>query len=179
MTRTSKFLIRGRPGSGKSTALNLIEERLRDLGVRVAGIKTPEVRLEGRRIGFKVVDISTGDSAMFASISLRSQHRVGRYGVDLSLFESVAIPALTTGLKEADVILIDEIGKMELLSKDFTEIVGKIWESSKAAVGTVPVSRLPLVERLVKSSKVFWVERGKAERIADAIVNMIVSHLGI
>ena len=179
MVRTSKFLIRGRPGSGKSTALNLIEERLRDLGIEVAGIKTPEVRSGSRRIGFKVVDISTGDSVLFASVSFSSHQRVGRYGVNVSLFESVAIPALVNGLKVAKVILIDEIGKMELLSNKFVEAVKRIWESNKIAVGTVPISRVPFVERLVRSSEVFWIKRGEAEKIAKTIVGKIVSYLNI
>ncbi len=79
----------------------------------------------------------------------------------------------------AKVILIDEIGKMELLSNKFVEAVKRIWESNKIAVGTVPISRVPFVERLVRSSEVFWIKRGEAEKIAKTIVGKIVSYLNI
>ncbi len=172
-------MIRGRPGSGKSTALNLIEERLRSLGIRVSGIKTPEVRSGVKRVGFKVVDISTGKSALFASIFITSKYRVGRYGVDLDSFESIAIPALESGLREAEVLLIDEIGKMELLSDRFVSIIDRVWSSDKVAVGTIPITKIYFIEKLVRRSKVFWIERGRSREIADKIVDMISSHLGI
>ncbi|MHA1442845.1 MAG: nucleoside-triphosphatase, partial [Candidatus Heimdallarchaeota archaeon] len=53
---------------------------------------------------------------ILAHINERSQYRVGKYNVNLTDFEQVAIPEME---KEADLVIIDEIGKMELFSESF------------------------------------------------------------
>ncbi len=145
------------------------------MGVKVGGIKTPEIREGGRRIGFKVVDILSGRERVFSSLSLRSHHKVGRYGVDINSFEEIALPALERSLKESKVILIDEIGKMEALSENFNRLIKKIWNSDLICVGTAPSYRLPLVEELLPKSRVFWVRRGESFRVAQSILDEIAS----
>ena len=114
------ILITGPPASGKST---LVQELIK--GKKVCGITTPEVRKDGERWGFKVVDIKTGRQGILASIEIKP-HVVSKYGIDISDFDRIAIPAIETGIKTKDsAIVIDEIGQMEMHSDNFRKIVLK------------------------------------------------------
>ncbi len=124
----------GLPGSGKSTAFMFCVERLREGGYSVGGISTPEIRSRGRRIGFSVVDIATGRKAPLAGVDVISKFRVGRYGVDVSGFESVALTALDYAEMSCEVVCIDEIGRMELFSEPFKRKVEGLIMGSKPMV---------------------------------------------
>lgn len=81
-------------------------------GVRVVGFTTQEIRERGHRIGFHVEGLS-GGRATLAHIDLLGPPRVGKYGVDIASFELVGLPSLA---EAASVVVIDELGKMELAS---------------------------------------------------------------
>lgn len=177
MVGKGKFIITGRPGSGKSTCVALIIEGLRSKGIRFGGIRTPEVREGGIRTGFIVEDLLTGESDIFASTGFRGGPSVSKYVVDVGRFESIALPALNRALEECEVILIDEIGKMELLSSKFIEMVRKIWKSDSIAIGTAPLAKIREVEELKMISEVIHLERGEAGRVASYLINSISSLL--
>ncbi|KON29228.1 hypothetical protein AC482_07110 [miscellaneous Crenarchaeota group-15 archaeon DG-45] len=132
-----KFFLTGPPGSGKSTALLRCVEGLRGRGFTVGGISTPELRREGRRIGFGVVDLASGARALMAGTEVVSSLRVGRYGVDLAGFESVALPALDHAEESCDVVCIDEIGPMELFSGPFKRSVEALIRGPKSMVAVL------------------------------------------
>ena len=168
------FIVRGRPGSGKSTTVSVVRERARDLGLDVAGIVTPEIRVGGRRVGFEVVDISTGGRKVFAHVKYTSPIRVSKYAVRVDLFDEVATPALERALK-ADLAIIDEIGKMELFSETFKRLVLEIADSRVPLVGTAPSYDLPFVNKLINRAdvKVYWVRRGESSAVAEMLLREI------
>jgi nucleoside-triphosphatase len=116
---TGKIFLTGQPGSGKSTVFIKSIKLLQEMGCKVGGIHTPEIRRKGKRIGFNVVDIASKRTEVLASVNIKPVHRVGKYGVNLPGFESVAIQAIDYAENNCDIICIDEIGRMELLSKQF------------------------------------------------------------
>jgi nucleoside-triphosphatase len=177
MRKEGKFIIIGRPGSGKSTCITLLLEKLRASGIKVGGIRTPELRERGVRKGFAVEDILTGRTDVFASTDFKEGPSISKYRVDVMRFESIAIPALRRALEECDVVIIDEIGKMELLSGKFLEIVRDIWESDTISVGTAPLVKIGEIERLKSSSEVVTIERGDSERISNYLFNKIIDLL--
>jgi len=135
--RGGKIFLTGPPGSGKSTVFLGCVELLQGLGFTVGGIATPEIRSRGRRVGFSVVDLATGRTALLAGIEVSSSFRVGRYGVDVSGFESLALPALDQARDRCDVICVDEIGRMELFSKKFEQRVDELIRGSKPMVSVL------------------------------------------
>ena len=141
-----RLLIEGRPAIGKTTVARRLAALLREAGVPVAGFVTDELRERGRRVGFAVETLE-GARAVLAHVDLRGPPRVGKYGVDLPAFERIALPALAS-LPERGVVLIDELGKMELASEAFCEAVSRLLEEAVALVGTVHVGRNSFTDAL-------------------------------
>ena len=129
-----KILLTGSPGCGKTTAIRRIVEKL-DLG-RVAGFYTQEIRIDGVRKGFgwKRLD---GPEGTLAHIDIRGPLKVGKYGVDVAEFERLVVPVLDIANLDADLFVIDEIGKMECLSQLFVAVVDRLLRSDKSLLATV------------------------------------------
>ena len=132
-----RVLLTGLPGSGKSTVLLKIVERLRAEGLNVGGFITPEVRVKGRRIGFKVIDLYSGKEGVLASSERETGPRVGRYRVNVQGFEEVALPALDYAERECDLVCIDEIGRMELFSQAFRRKIEELFRTEKPILAVV------------------------------------------
>jgi nucleoside-triphosphatase len=132
-----KIFFTGRPGCGKSTVVHQIVQVLKEKGLKVGGITTPEVREEGRRVAFRVKDVLTQAQGILASVWTMHGPRVSKYRVDVESFEKVALPALERALKECEVIVIDEIGAMELFSLKFKQKVHEVLTSDKVVLATL------------------------------------------
>jgi nucleoside-triphosphatase len=139
------LLITGVPGAGKTTALRRVADGLqgrRRRGHRARGFLTDEIRSGHRRVGFSITSLA-GETAVLAHVETRSAHRVGRYGVDLEaldrLVAATLVPAATTAAPagEAELFLIDEIGKMECFSGRFVEAVKILLEAPHPVVASV------------------------------------------
>jgi nucleoside-triphosphatase len=158
-----KVLLEGRPGAGKSTVVLRLAQLLQEQGTKVGGFVTGELREEGRRCGF-AVETFEGERAILAHVSLPGPPRVSRYGVDLEAFERVALPALeATG--DADVVIIDELGKMELDSTRFCKAVARLFDSALPVAATVHVFRHPFTDALKRRNGVERLHVTKATRV--------------
>ena len=163
-----KIFLTGTSGSGKSTALMKVIERLEAKGLRIGGIITPEVRVKGRRIAFKVVDLSSGEEGVLASTDQLTGPRVGRYRVNIPDFERVALPALSFALEECDITCIDELGTMEFFSAKFKQKVKEILSSGKPVIAVVHHNYAEIYERI---GTLFQVTQENRERIVSTIVS--------
>ncbi len=134
MTTTRKNLfVTGRPGVGKTT---LIERVLETLDAEAGGFYTRELLDNGRRVGFSIVGLH-GDSGVLAHVDHESSYRVGKYGVNRDDLERVGVRALTEALTHSKLIVMDEIGRMELCSVPFREAVGRALDSPIPVFGTL------------------------------------------
>jgi nucleoside-triphosphatase len=157
-----RVLVEGRPGSGKTTVAARLAGLLRERGVPVAGFVTHELREGGRRVGFEV-EAFDGERATLAHVDLPGPPRVGKYGVDLAAFEQVALASLAAPPKPG-VVVLDELGKMELASQPFRDAVRQLFETSADIVATVHVFRHELTDELKRRSDVELVRVTKATR---------------
>ncbi len=139
------ILIQGLPGVGKTTLVRAIAERLS--GFRFGGFYTEEIRDRGRRVGFRIQTWS-GETGILSHKSFKKGPRVGTYRVDVSGFEALGVTALEKALRTSDIILIDEIGKMELFSRRFQEVVMRCLDSPKPVLATVMSRSHPFVDRI-------------------------------
>jgi nucleoside-triphosphatase len=102
----------------------------------VGGFVTREVREHGERVGFQIEDFA-GGRAMMAHIGWTTGCPVGRYRVDVTAFDSIATPAIEQALSAADVIILDEIGQMELCSRTFGRAIGELFTATAPLVLTI------------------------------------------
>jgi nucleoside-triphosphatase len=128
------ILFTGRPGVGKTTVIMKLIGGLEGAG----GFYTEEIRQRGERKGFRIVTLR-GKKGILAHKDLNSSYRVGKYGVNIEDLENIAGKSILLALDDAKkkIILIDEIGRMELYSPKFQEAVIKALDSSKRVIGTL------------------------------------------
>lgn len=130
-------LLAGRPGVGKTTVVRRTAERLVEAGFEVAGFYTEETRDErDRRRGFRGVPLAGGQAATIAAVDLEGEPRVSRYGVDVEAVDRLAEEHLDPG-DDVDVVLVDEIGKMECLSDLFVDRVRALLDAGRPVLATV------------------------------------------
>jgi nucleoside-triphosphatase THEP1 len=153
------ILLTGRPGVGKTTVIRRTAEQLRSW--RVCGFYTQELRQGGRRTGFEVMTMD-GQEGRLAEVGLSSPHQVGRYGVDLESFERLALPALS--VPEADLVIIDEIGKMECFSLAFQQAVRRALDGSVPVLGTVGLGGGPFMREIRSRGDLQLLEVTRASR---------------
>jgi len=103
-------VISGKGGVGKTTVVKKVANQLLD---RAGGFYTEEIREKGIRKGFLMRTL-WGESSILAHVNIKGPFRVGRYGVNVDAFERIVVSCLETALKGDKIIIIDEIGKMEL-----------------------------------------------------------------
>ncbi len=144
MTTNRTILLTGRPGSGKTT---LIRRVLARLAGSAGGFYTQEIREAGRRTGFKIITLD-GGRGILAHVDISSKHRISKYGVDLSALETFAIPAMLDAVEHNKLVVIDEIGPMELLSPEFRQVVLDILGSSASVLGSIVWRSTPFTDQI-------------------------------
>lgn len=168
--------LNGKPGAGKSTTVRRIADELTDLGVPVAGIVTEEIRDGDRRRGFAVCSLRTGECAVFADVDLPGPPRIGRYGLDLERFEAVALPELEP--PPGGVLVIDEVGPMELESEAFRDRVAELIEQPLHAVVTMPGRTHPFLERIRAAGEQRYVTPDTRTTLPREVVELLAQRLG-
>ncbi len=147
MGRGIKVGITGLPGAGKTQALIKVIEMLEEESLAVGGMVTEPIVENGKRVGFYVMDWKSKRKAIFAHIETESKFYVGKYGVNLESLDTVGVEALNDATKNADVIVIDEVGKMEVESEKFVKAVKDAMEVDKPIILTLhKKSRNPLLQ---------------------------------
>ncbi|MHC4717543.1 MAG: NTPase [Planctomycetota bacterium] len=159
----NKILVTGRPGVGKTT---LVREVAASAAPLAGGFVTEEIRVSGRRTGFRVEDIVSGRRGVLAHVDRPGRPRVGRYGVDVAAFDRVGVAALRAALGREGCVVIDEIGKMELCSAAFREAVAAVMDSDRPVLATIPVFRNPFLDALRGRDDVTVVELTLSNRDA-------------
>ena len=167
-----KILLTGHPGSGKTSSVRGVVERLRGR-VPMTGFFTEELREGGRRVGFQGVTLD-GRTFALAHVRTGGSLRVGPYGVDLEGLESIGLDALTPR-EPGSVVVLDEIGKMECLSEAFKTRVAQLLEDETPLIATVAAVGVGFVKRVRNTAhaKHFTMTRGESEGMAGEIARLV------
>jgi nucleoside-triphosphatase len=145
---TARLLLTAPPRTGKTTVVRRLLELLHEANVPVCGFLSCEVREHGQRVGFMVEEIG-GPKAVMAHVSWQTGPRIGRYGVDVSALERIALPAIAHALTtDGAVAIIDEIGPMELLSPAFVVRLEALFDANLPIVATIHQRGHPLTDAL-------------------------------
>ncbi len=132
-TPVKNILITGYPGVGKTTLLRRLAVALQNF--HPVGFYTAEIREGGVRKGFELISLD-GKRGLLSHVDIRSACRVGKYGVDVTGFEQF-LEKIDFRNPAAQLLVIDEIGKMECFAKRFRKLIMELLESDKVLVATI------------------------------------------
>jgi len=165
------LLLTGKPGTGKTA---LIKEALARTKVKGGGFYTEEIRTGGIRQGFQIVTLD-GQEAILANVGISSPYQVSKYKVDTDALDRVGVSVLHRALKESDLIVIDEIGKMELLSPRFREAVTQAINSGKQVLGTIMLNPHPFADEIKRHPEVetLLVTRDNRNEVLRKVLNWL------
>ena len=126
-----------------------IHDHYKNKGLRVDGMLTQEVRKGDERIGFKITDLSSGAEGWLARVGDSVGPRIGNYSVDTEDLEEIGVGALKRAAeRSADLVLVDEIGPMEMTSSAFRGTLAKLLSGGRTVIATVKYgSHYPEIER--------------------------------
>jgi nucleoside-triphosphatase len=171
----SVYLITGMPGTGKTS---LIKQALTYPDIKAGGFFTEEIRSRGIREGFRIVTLD-GKVALLSHINIRSPHRVSKYGVDIRIMDSLGVETLKQAAEQCDIVVVDEIGKMEILSERFKSVILEIIDSGKKVLGTIMLKSDPWVDTIKQKPQVnlLVLTRQNREETLGHILDWIKSDL--
>jgi len=166
------ILICGPPGVGKTT---LVKKILESINLRAGGFYTEEIKENNRRVGFKIISLDNQEGIL-AHISIKNSRRVGRYGVNIYDLENIGVKCLNQALKDDDLILIDEIGKMEVFSEEFKEKVLDCLNSEKFVLATIGIGGDKFISKIKERKDIvlFTTNIENRDRLKDRISSLIL-----
>jgi nucleoside-triphosphatase len=155
-----KVLLTGRPGCGKTT---LIKRVVNDLALPAGGFYTEEIRQRSQRVGFKIITLN-GQDAVLAHVNFSTKHRVGKYGLDLNALEKIGTEAICMAARARQLVVIDEIGPMEIRSRIFCDVVNEALASGKPILGTITARSFPFTNAIKKRHDITLIEVRSSNR---------------
>lgn len=167
------LLLTGRPGVGKTT---LIKAAIAPLGDRAGGFYTEEILGPGGRKGFRLITLD-GQSGVIAHVDIKSRSQVGRYGVKVEVIDQLGAAAIRSAVDHNSIVIIDEIGKMELYSSPFQSAVLKAIASPKVVLATAMLDDHPWVTALkvLPQVTVWEVTKKNRDRLAAELLRWLQS----
>ena len=161
------YLLSGAPGAGKTT---IIKQTIDMINRKAGGFYTREIRQQGVRQGFELVTLD-GASVILAHTNIDSPYRLNKYGIDIKKLDMIGVSALQRAMKECDIVVIDEIGKMELFSSAFREAVLEVLNSKKKLLGTIMLPSHPWADHIKQDPRVQvqHVSRSNHQQILEEI----------
>ncbi len=168
-------MLTGAPGVGKTTIVNRLCAYCSARGLAVHGITTREIRENGQRVGFKITDVATGDEGWLARRDYSEGPRIGSYRVVTSDLEGIGVTALNLAIEgHADIVVVDEIGPMEMTSLSFRNAVSRIFDKEQPMVTTVKLgSHYPEVEKIRRQAKTLEITKDNREDIYRELIEQI------
>lgn len=166
--KAKNILLTGPPRCGKTT---LIEKIIQQINKPCRGFFTREIKERGKRAGFSIITLDKKE-AVLAHENSSSPIRVGKYGVNLDQFEKIAIPSISPANNE-EILIIDEIGKMECYSSLFRGTLLKILGAPNRVMATIALKGPPFIEDIKKRDDITLIQITRENR--DALVNSLLN----
>lgn len=152
MEKNNKYyknvLLTGRPGIGKTSVILKV---IQQFPGKMGGFITKEIKKSGKRVGFELETLN-GKRGILAHIDIKSPYKVSRYRINIDDLKKIGVKSIKNALEDCKLIVIDEIGKMELFSSNFRDVVLEALNSNVKLLATITHSNLPFVSD-IKSRK--------------------------
>ena len=159
----------GAPSSGKTT---VIKKVIKGLTSAAHGFYTEEEKAADKRIGFLMQTLD-GRKGYLAHQDIKSDFYIRRYGVSIENIETIAVPAITP--INSDIIILDEIGKMECFSQKFKKAAAKALDSPNIVVGTITFGGNDFILQVKQRSDIEIIEvtLGNRDSLPDLILRKV------
>ena len=167
----TSIILTGAPGVGKTTTVMDVAQKLKKRGIKVGGVISREVRTNNVRTGFEFIDHATNDRDVLASVT-ENDPRVGKYFVSLAGCRFAA-DRLKNAIINSDVIVCDEIGPMELKSKEFIDAASNLLRTDRKVIVVIHQKlQHPLISEFrEKSSSLININIGNREKVAKILLD--------
>jgi len=169
-----KIFLTAKPRTGKSTAIKKIVEFLGK--ENCYGFYTEEIRVNGIREGFKIITMD-GREGVFASTTSNSKIRLSRYGLDMDTFENLCISSIKNISDENKMIVIDEVGPMQIFSELFKQTLEEVLELSNPIIGAVFFDKYPWIDefKLRKEIKVVEITVENRDDMPEQLIKTLMA----
>lgn len=173
------WLVTGAPGVGKSSVISRVLVKLKSRGVIVGGCVTAERRLKGERVGFTIEDLTNGVKGTLAGTTGVLGPKVGRYRVSLVDLARVAAKGIFDAVSSSELVVIDELGPMELVSPDFRRAVKSCIDSGKPLLAVVHQNMQDdlLLELRHNAEVIVTVSLTNRDGVADELAPLLLMRL--
>lgn len=169
------YLLTGKPGIGKSSAIKKIVNAVGSASC--GGFYTEEIRVQGIRMGFRLVTLD-GREGIMAYKGLAGPISVGSYGLDLACLDNLGVTAIYEALANQKLVIIDEIGPMEIYSERFKKAVLDALNRSTPLLGTIALRSHRWLDAVKQHKRVTIYELTLANRdnvvaeVKDALMSL-------
>lgn len=173
MSNKKNIFLTGAPSSGKTTVIKKIIDKLHS---RANGFYTEEERVGGKRVGFLMKTLD-GRKGYLAHQDVKSDLHVRRYGVSIENIEAIAVPSITP--VKNNIIILDEIGKMECFSQAFRQAAANALDAPNMVIGTITFGGDDFIQTIKKREDVEIHEVTVENRdFLPVMILQMISHLG-
>ncbi|MBC7222458.1 DUF2478 domain-containing protein [Candidatus Bipolaricaulota bacterium] len=147
------LILTGPIGSGKTRSALALAQALSEKGIPLGGVLSPRVMVAGKTVGYLVRDLRSGKELLLCSQDPPGI-RFRRYFFRPEAL-AFANEVLIKAAKEAEVVVVDEVGPLELSGGGFAPGLKACFASSAFLVLTVRPALVP--EVLVQTGLLFEV----------------------
>jgi nucleoside-triphosphatase len=170
-----RLFLTGNLGVGKTTLTRAIVQRLK--GITCAGFYTEDTRERGQRTGFRIVTLD-GQKGILATLG-QKKPTVGKYSIHVEEFEKLVLVQLDPITTRADLYVIDEIGKMELLSRQFRSRIVELLAQPTNLLATITKKGNGFTDQLKRRSDIEIIEvtRKNRDELPDELARKIKTQL--
>ena len=163
--KAKNILFTGPPRCGKSTLIHKIVQKI---NIPSTGFFTREILEKGRRVGFSITTLDQ-KKGILAHERIKSRWRVGKYGVNLLDIDNIAVPSMMPATSD-ELVVIDEIGKMECFSKLFKKTLEEVLKSNLPVIGSIAIKGDRFIQKIKGRSDILLVTVTPQNR--DELVNI-------
>ncbi len=165
----------GAPSSGKTT---VIKKLIEGMGHPANGFYTEEERVDGKRVGFLMKTLD-GRKGYLAHQDIKSDFHIRRYGISIENIENIAVPSIAP--VKNNIIILDEIGKMECFSGAFKQAAANVLDSPNIVIGTITFGGDDFIREVKKREdiEINEVTMDNRDSLPDLILRKISSLLNI
>jgi nucleoside-triphosphatase THEP1 len=161
------IFITGNPRCGKST---LIQKVLNDIAdKKISGIITPEIRINGERQGFKIIDLASNNEEILASVDIKRGPGVSKYRVNIEGIDTIMDKFLES-YENSEYVIIDEIGMMEFYSRKFRDTIRMVIDSDKKVLATLSKR---FVNQYNDKGQIYFLTRENFEEIYNQVLSQM------